>query len=107
MADMFNASTFAMNAGSAPVSIGIPDGVCTVTITSIQRYVGFAQYGSGSWTPVAVASMSNSGYLGGVLATGESIKFKARSVQSPSSQFYVASLEATNPSIASVTIVPE
>lgn len=108
MADLFNATTYHMTAGGAPLIFAIGEGACTVTITSIQGYVGYAQYGAGTWTPTTVASMTgDSGYLGGVLASGHSITFKIRAAQTPNGALYVASREATNPSIASVTVNPE
>ena len=107
MADQVNFITYAMNAGAAPAAVGLPDGACRVIIKAIQGYVGVAQYGSGSWTPVAVASMSNSNYLGAVLAAGDALEFTIRSAQTPTTDLYLASLESANPSIASVTIIPE
>jgi len=108
MADLFNATTYHMTAGGDPMPVAIGDGVCEVTITSIQGYVGYAQYGAGSWTPHAITSMTgDNDFLGGVLASGKSITFKVRAAQTPNGALFVASLEATNPSVASVTVVPE
>lgn len=107
MADQFNATAFHMTAGGPPQIVSIGDGDCTVTITSITGLVGFAQFGAGSWTPHPVASMTgDNDYLGGIIADGKTITFKIRSAQTPNGALYVASLEATNPSVASVTVIP-
>jgi hypothetical protein len=107
MADQVNFTTYAMNAGGSPMPVTLPDGACRVIIKAVQGYVGVAQFGSGSWTPVAVASMSNSGYLGATMVAGDVLEFVTRAAQTPAADLYVASLEATNPSIASVTVIPE
>lgn len=106
--DMMNFTSFHMTAGGSPMSIGLPDGVCTVTVKAIQGYVGLSQEGAGSWTPEKVASMSgDNDYAGATIAEGDTVTFKARSIMSTSQTLYLASLEATNPSIASVFILPE
>lgn len=107
MADQVNFLTYALDAGGDPQTVALGDGACRVIVKAIQGYVGVAQFGTGSWTPVAVASMSNSGYLGSVLAPGDALEFVTRSAQTPEAALYVASLEATNPSIVSVTTIPE
>ncbi len=105
---MMNFTSFHMTAGGAPQSIGLPDGVCTVIVKAVQGYVGLAQEGAGSWTPEKVASMSgDGGYEGAIIPEGDTVSIKARSVMSTSQTLYIASLEATNSSIASVFILPE